>query len=535
MQRFRILAATVMLAAASLTGCGVGVVRTDVVIVNAGEPQNPLIPTNTNDTNGGRIVDRLFAGLMSYDASGVPTLEVAESIGTTDNVNYRITVKPGWTFSDGSPVTAHSFVDAWNYGALATNAQLQQSFFAPIAGFDEVASAAPTAATMSGLRVVNDHEFTVRLKGPTIDFTLRLGFSPFYPLPAAAFRDMATFGQHPIGNGPYQLSDQPRNPAWQHNVKLDLVTNPGYHGNRMPQNKGLRFVFYANLDTAYADLLSSNLDVLDTIPPSMLPVYRRDLGDRAVTAPAAINLTLDTPLRLPHFSGEEGRLRRLAISAAINRDQVCRKIYSGARTPARDFTASSLPGFDPHIAGNDALNFDPDRARSLWAQADAISKWSGRYAISYNADGSHQEWVDAVTNSIKNTLGIDAVGAPQPTFAGFRTQITSHTIGTAFRAGWQGDFPSLLEFLEPLFVTHAGANDVGYSNARFDSAIAAAEAAPDLPQSFTLANDAQRILLQDMAVIPLWYTVAVAGRSAVVSHVALTWNGLPDYEHIVKA
>src|SRR5436309_23216 len=66
--RFRVLAATAMLAAASLTGCGVAALRNDVVIVNAGEPQNPLIPTNTNDTNGGRIVDRLFAGLMSYDA-----------------------------------------------------------------------------------------------------------------------------------------------------------------------------------------------------------------------------------------------------------------------------------------------------------------------------------------------------------------------------------------------------------------------------------------------------------------------------------
>ena len=140
-----------------------------------------------------------------------------------------------------------------------------------------------------------------------------------------------------------------------------------------------------------------------------------------------------------------------------------------------------------------------------------------------------------MANSIKNTLGIDAVGAPQPTFAGFRTQITNRTIGTAFRAGWQGDFPSMLEFLEPLFVTGAGADDVGYSNPQFDAAIAAAEAAPNLPQSFASANDAQRILLGDMPVVPLWYTIAVAGRSPAVSHVALTWNGLPDYEHIVKA
>ncbi len=143
--------------------------------------------------------------------------------------------------------------------------------------------------------------------------------------------------------------------------------------------------------------------------------------------------------------------------------------------------------------------------------------------------------MDAVANSIKNVLGIDAVGAPQPTFAGFRTQITNRTITTAFRAGWQGDFPSLLEFLQPLFVTGAGADDVGYSNPDFDAAMAAAERAPNLPQSYALANAAQRILLADMPVVPLWYTISVAGRSSAVSGVTLTWNGLPDYEHIVKA
>lgn len=528
-------AAAALLVVASLAGCGGGVLSPDLVVVNGGEPPNPLVPTGTNDSQGGRILDRLFAGLMSYDAAGNPAPEVAQSIESGDNVNYRIVLKPGWRFTDGSPVTAHSFVDAWNYGALSTNAQLQQSFFSPIDGYDALAAGQPQQTTMTGLRVVNDLEFTVRLKAPTVDFKLRLGHSAFYPLPQAAFRDMAAFGRHPIGNGPYQLAGGPDGPAWEHNVRIDLRPNPDYHGNRKPRNKGLRFEFYANLDTAYADLLSGNLDVLDTIPPSALPVYRRDLGDRVTAGPAAINQSLDTPLRLPHFGGEEGRLRRLALSAAINRAQICRQIFADTRSPARDFTARSLPGFNPNIAGSDALDFDPERARRLWAQADAISAWSGSYPIAYNADAGHQDWVDAVANGIKNVLGIDALGAPQPTFAGFRTQITNRSIGSAFRSGWQGDYPSMIEFLAPLFATGAGSNDVGYSSPRFDAALATAEAAPDLPQAAALANDAQRILFHDMPVVPLWNYISVVGWSAEVSHVTVTWNGLPDYENIVKA
>ncbi len=546
MRRMRTTAAALavgMLVAASLAGCGGGgVLSPDLVLVNGGEPPYPLVPTSTNDSNGGRIIDRLFAGLMSYDAAGHPAEEVAQSIQTTDNVNYRIVLKPGWKFTDGSPVTAHSFVDAWNYGALSSNTQLQQSFFDPIDGFDEVAGVtgdgkpAPKTGrtTMSGLQVVNDREFTVRLKAPTVDFLLRLGHSAFYPLPDVAFRDMAAFGRNPIGNGPYQLADSPDGPAWEHNVKIDVRPNPGYHGNRMPHNKGLRFEFYANLDTAYADLLSGNLDVLDTIPPSALPIYRRDLGDNAVSSPVAVKHSLDTPLRLAHFGGEEGRLRRLALSAAVDRVQICKHVFLGTRTPSEDFTARSLPGFDPNLPGNSVLNFNPDRARQLWSQANAISAFSGQYVIAYNADAGNQEWVDAVANSIKNVLGIDALGAPQPTFAGFRTEITNHTISTGFRAAWQGDYPSLIEFLAPLFASGAGSNDVGYSNPEFDAALAAAEAAPNLQESDTLANAAQQFLLHDMPVVPLWDNISVVGWSPEVTNVHVTWNGLPDYENVVK-
>jgi oligopeptide transport system substrate-binding protein len=524
-----------ILAVASLAGCGGGVLSPDLVLVNGGEPPYPLVPTSTNDSNGGRIIDRLFAGLMSYDAAGNPSEEVARSIETTDNVNYRVVLKPDWKFTDGSPVTAHSFVDAWNYGALSTNAQLQQSFFSPIDGFDEVSGGKPGPTTMSGLQVVSDLEFTVRLKAPTIDFVLRLGHSAFYPLPEVAFRDVAAFGRSPIGNGPYKLADSPDGPAWEHNVKIDLRPNPDYHGNRRPHNRGLRFEFYANLDTAYADLLSGNLDVLDTIPPSALPIYKRDLGDNFTSGPVAVKHSLDTPLRLAHFGGEEGRLRRLALSAAVNREQICKQIFLGTRSPSRDFTARSLPGFDPNLPGNDVLNFDPGRARQLWKQADAISAWSGQYVIAYNADAGNQEWVDAVANSVKNVLGIDAVGAPQPTFAGFRTEITNHTISTAFRAAWQGDYPSMIEFLAPLFATGAGSNDVGYSNPEFDAALAAAEAAPNLQESDALANAAQRFLMRDMPVVPLWDNISVVGWSTEVKNVRVTWNGLPDYENIVKA
>lgn len=527
------LTAAVLLATSlGLAACSSdGGADADIVTVNGGEPQNPLVPTNTNENMGGRVVNRLFAGLKYYDADGTAHDEMAESIQTTDRKNYRVTIKPNWKFTDGTPVTAKSFVDAWNYGALGTNAQLQSYVFTPILGFDEVSAKNPTAQTMSGLKVIDDRTFTIELKAPSIDFETELGYAPFYPLPEVAFKDIKAFGENPIGNGPYKFAGTG---AWEHNVKIDLVPDPDYPGRRPAKNKGLRFVMYQSFDTAYADLQAGNLDALDTVPDSALTSYKQDLGDRAITKPTAQNQHIGIQSGVAHFAGAEGLLRRRAISLAINREQICENIFHGTRIPARDFTASTLPGFVGNLPGVEMLKYNPDEAKKLWAQADAISPWSGRYEIAYNSDGGHQAWVEAVANSVKNTLGIDAIGTPYPTFKNIRDEVNARTINKAFRYGWQGDYPTMLQFLTSQFYSYSDTNNVDYKSPEFDRLLDAAQAAPTQEESYKIVARAQALLLADMADIPVLDYVAAAGRSDKVRKAELAWNGLFDFENIEK-
>ncbi|MGX1779077.1 peptide ABC transporter substrate-binding protein [Nocardia brasiliensis] len=501
-----------------------------IVTTNHGEPQNPLVPTNTNENMGGRVVDRLFAGLKYYDGNGVAHDEMAEKIETTDRKTYKITIKPDWKFSDGTTVKAKSFVDAWNYGALGTNAQLQSYVFTPILGFDEVSAEKPTAQTMKGLKVVDDRTFTVELKSPSIDFETELGYAPFYPLPEAAFKDIKAFGENPIGNGPYKFAHEG---AWQHNVQIDLVPNPDYKGGRVPKNKGLRFVMYQSFDTAYADLQAGNLDTLDTIPDSAITSYEKDLGDRAITKPTAQNQHIGIQTNVPHFSGEEGVLRRKALSMAINREQICQNIFHGTRLPARDFTSASLPGFRGDLPGSEFLKFNPDEAKKLWAQADAMSPWSGRFEIAYNSDGGHQAWIEAVANSIKNTLGIDSIATPYPTFKNIRDEVNAKTINKAFRYGWQGDYPTMLQFLTSQYYSYSETNNVDWKVPEFDKLLDAALAAPTQEESYKIVAQAQTMMLSQMADIPVLDYIAAAGRSEKVK-ANLAWNGLFDFENIEK-
>lgn len=531
----RFIRATALIAAGlaatslSLTACSSDdSADASIVTTNAGEPQNPLVPTNTNENMGGRVVDRLFAGLKYYDATGEAHDEMAEKIETADRKSYRITIKPNWKFTDGTTVTAKSFVDAWNYGALATNAQLQSYVFTPIVGFDEVNAEQPKAQTMSGLKVVDDRTFTVELKSPSIDFESALGYAPFYPLPDSAFKDMKAFGENPVGNGPYAFE------SWEHNVKIDLKPNPDYPGGRPAKNKGLRFVMYQSYETAYADLQAGNLDTLDTIPDSALTSYKSDLGDRAITKPTAQNQHIGIQTTVPHFGGEEGVLRRKAISMAINRPQIIEKIFNGLRIPARDFTASTLPGFNGNLPGSEVFDYNPDQAKKLWAQADAISPWSGKYTITYNSDGGHQAWIEAVANSVKNTLGIDAVANPVPTFKNVRDAVNAKTIGTAFRYGWQGDYPTMMQFLSSQYYSYSETNNVDYNNPEVDRLFDAAMAAATTEESYQLIAQAQTIMIRDMADIPVFDYVAAAGRSDRVTKAELAWNGLFDFENIEK-
>lgn len=495
-----------------------------VVTTNGSEPQNPLIPANTNETGGGKILDLIFAGLVYYDANGSTHNDVAESIEPNEDASvWTIKLKEGTKFSDGTEVKAHNFVDAWKLGAA--EAMLSSYFFEPIAGADEEG-----VGDLTGLEVVDDYTFTVTLKQPTADFSQRLGYSAFYPLPDSTLADIETGGENPIGNGPYMVAEN----GWEHNTQIKLIPNPEYKGDNVPANGGVDIIFYASQDAAYSDLLSGNLDVLDAIPDSAFTTYEEELGDRSASQAAAIFQSFAIPQNLEHFSGEEGNLRRQALSYAIDRDTITETIFSGTRKPAQDFTSPVVDGFNPNVPGSEVLKYDPEKAKELWAAADAIAPWSGTFTIGYNSDGGHQAWVDAVCHSISNTLGIEAVGNPFPDFKSLRTEVTERTITGAFRTGWQADYPGKFNFLAPLYGTGAGSNDTDYSSAEVDALFQQAASAASVEESNALLDQAQEILFKDLPVIPLWYGALNGGWSEKVDNVVFGWNSVALYTQITK-
>ncbi|MER5403342.1 ABC transporter substrate-binding protein [Streptomyces sp. NPDC002769] len=513
-------------------GGGGGGSGSGIVSSSWGDPQNPLEPANTNEVQGGKVLDMIFRGLKRYDAkTGAAQDMLAQKIDTSDSQNFTITVKSGWKFSNGEAVTAQSFVDAWNYGASLKNNQKNAYFFGYIDGYDKVHpdTGTQSADKLSGLKVTGTDTFTVKLNQKFSTFPDTLGYVAYAPLPKAFFNDHAAWLKKPVGNGPYSVD------SYSKGSLMSLRKWDGYPGTDKAQNDGVDLKVYTDNNTAYTDLIAGNLDLVDDVPASQLKNVKSDLGGRYINTPAGIIQTLAFPFYDKNWDKSGSEKVRKGLSMAIDRDQITNTIFQKTRTPATDWTSPVLGkdgGFQDGLCGG-SCTYNPTEAKKLIQEGGGLP--GGQLKISYNADtGSHKEWVDAVCHSVNNAMGNDkaCVGNPIGTFADFRNQITQHKMSGPFRAGWQMDYPLIQNFLQPLYYTNASSNDGKWSNKDFDKLVDRANAETDRAKAVSLFQQAEGVVRDNMAAIPLWYQNGSAGYSDRVSHVALNQFSVPVYNEI---
>jgi oligopeptide transport system substrate-binding protein len=507
------------------------------VVKAHGDPENPLIPTNTTETNGGEVIDALFTGLVIYNSeTGTPENAMAESITPSEgNKKYTIKIKPGWKFHDGTEVKAKNFVDAWNYGANGKNAQTTGSFFGAIAGYPEAAGEdsdgdgkldkQPTATTMSGLKVVDDTTFEVTLAAPSPTFAQRLGYTAFSPLPDSFFAspEAATaFGENPVGNGPFKFV------KWEKGNAIEVARFADYTGPDAPSVEGIVYKNYTDPGAAYTDLLDNKVDLVDQIPTFALAgdKYKSDLGENIVSKAQGSIQQISAPLYNPKY--KDPRISQ-AVSMAIDRDLIIKNIFNGTRVAADGWVSPVVAGFAGGACG-EFCKYDPQKAKDLLAAAGGFS---GTMTIAFNADAptNHKAWVDAACIQIKNALGVDCQAKSYAEFGKMRADATSQKMTGFYRNAWQMDYPSIENFLEPLYSKSASSNDNKFFDPAFDAKLKEAQAATP-EQALTLYQEAERMLPKGMPSIPLWFDSTTAGFSDRVANVKYNVFGEPDLSAI---
>ena len=484
-----------------------------------GEPENPLIPSNTAETEGGQVVDALFTGLVTYDAdtSEQQMDGVAESIESEDSKTWTIKLKD-WTFHDGTPVTSDSFIKAWNFASLSTNAQGNSYFFGNIEGYDELQGKddkPPAANELTGLKKIDDKTFEVTLKEPFRQYPITLGYSAFYPLPEKFFGDKAAqdaFGKKPIGNGPFKAD-------------TEFVPGRGITLSRFedyPEDKAkadsVEIKVYTEVNTAYTDVQGGQLDIVDQVPPDAITTAPDEFGDRYIERPSSSFQYLGFPTYDPRFQDKKVRQ---AFSMAIDRKGIVDAIFNGTRQPA--FSAIS-PVVDGHR--EDACKYceyNPEEAKKLLAETDFDT--SKPVDLWFNAGAGHDEWVQAAGNNLRDNLGIEYKLQGSLQFAEYLPKADNKGFTGPFRLGWAMDYPSPQNYLEPLYSTGAlppaGSNATFYSNPEFDKLVKEGNAAESNDEAVKKYQEAEDVLLEDMPIMPMMFGLVQGVHSENVSNVKI--------------
>jgi peptide/nickel transport system substrate-binding protein/oligopeptide transport system substrate-binding protein len=277
------------------------------------------------------------------------------------------------------------------------------------------------------------------------------------------------------------------------------------------------FKIYQSMPTEYQDLLAGQLDVVPLIPLESMATARADLGDRFQQSPASTIQFLAFPTFDRHYAKVD---IRKAISMAIDREEITRTIFLDTQKPLRAFVSPVVPGYRENVCG-EACEFNPAKARALFEAAGGAAAVGGRVVLTYNVDGGHKPWIDATCNQIRRNLGVDCLANPEPRFADLLTKVEKREPVGAFRMGWVFDYPAMENYLGPLYSTRGSSNYYGYSNPEFDRLLAEGDRAATPEESIRAYQRAEDILVRDMPVIPLRYTVNTYGYSTRVRNVKM--------------
>ncbi|CAM5186434.1 Oligopeptide transport system substrate-binding protein OS=Bosea thiooxidans OX=53254 GN=SAMN05660750_02185 PE=3 SV=1 [Bosea thiooxidans] len=498
------------------------------VTVSACTPAGPLIPTNTTESCGSDVLQPILAGLVTTDAkTGAIIEDVAESITTSDNKTWTIKLRKGRKFHDGTEVLAKNFVDAWNWAAYGPNGQSNNDWFSVIVGYGDLnpkapkgeKPPAPATNRMTGLKVVNDHEFQVELSNPVPVFRAQLSYKAFYPMPDSFFADPAAFGRKPIGAGPFQFVSGAPDSGYK------LAAFADYAGPAKPSIKGIDLRIYTSREAAYNDLVAGNLDLLRDIPASKLvgDLWKRDLRGRAVTQPRA-NIQA---LGMPYTDANPQLLKpaiRQALSMAIDRKAIVDILFNGIGQPATGWVPPGTEGYQPGACG-EYCSFNPEKAKALLAQAGG---YKGEIKLYYAGDSEVKSAMDAVCNSIQNTLSITCVTSALSDNATFRSYTRSGKVDGLFPSNWTMDYPSIDNALIPLYSKAGTSNRGAYESAAFDALLDKA-AKEETSAAIKTYQEAERLLTAEMPRVPLWNPAMTVGHSPKVRSVTLYANGRIDY------
>ncbi|WP_347350575.1 ABC transporter substrate-binding protein [Intrasporangium sp.] len=481
------------------------------VISTASSPSRSIERITGAQNPGSQVAMALCEPLTGIDEAGKVFMRAASSVKSTDQKTWTIKLAEGRTFSDGTPITARTWVDTFNFIALGKNAMPSNYAYIDIQGYDALNPADPKAKPstdrLSGLKVVDDNTFTLTMNKPYNDVPYLLATLPFCPMPASAFKDPTAYDRKPVGNGPYLLSKlDPK-------VEAVLTLDPKYKG-WVPEGaaKTLVFKVFTDTNTAYQDVVAGNTDVLRSLPPGLAAQAKNALGDKGLTA--IKSNTLETYILWPTYLDKKfPKEVREAFSMVTNREAISKNLFLGSSKAAGSLMPDSVSAYRADACGA-TCKFDPEGAKAKIKQAG----FTGSIPVLYSAGNTTDAATALAISNEAKKIGLDVEPRPTPA-AELGDSINEYRLEGPAITLWGSSFPSASEWIASIMVD---ANyRLKYQNPTASAEVAKAWAATTTAEADKHWQAAEDSILKDQVIQPLYYQVMyIAHNECVTPHSA---------------
>jgi ABC-type oligopeptide transport system substrate-binding subunit len=470
---------------------------------NGGEPAT-LDPHATDARTESNILRDLFEGLVVYGSQGQIIPGIAESWDISDdNLTYTFHLRPDAKWSNGDPITSDDFVYSLRR-AIAPRPGKDFAFNMAVIRNAEAVMKGEKPATELGVEAVDPRTLRLVLRGPTPYFLALLAAdNNAIPVHRATVEKYGEHWAEPgkmVSDGAYVLTE------WAPQKQVVLTRNPNYYGNAGVKID--KVIFYPI--TSPADELklfkAGKLDMTAEVPQEQVKWISlsdpKEFWNKPYIATYyyALNLTAEP------FKGNLNL--RKALAMAINREALVEKVTRAGELPAYGLVPPVIPGYKRQVLPFIDQTYEDrlEEARRLFAEAGYSPAQPLTLELLYNTNDNNRKIANAIIGMWQDAFGkallVNPVNVERTEYLQRRARRQFQVV----RAAWIGDYADPTVFLN-LMLSHAAPprNDPGFKSAAYDELLEKAGATADSAERSDLLQQAERLLLNEYAIIPIYH------------------------------
>jgi oligopeptide transport system substrate-binding protein len=516
-----------LLAGTFWLGCARREPPADLTIINDVEPESldPAIIVAQADM---RVVTALFEGLTRLEPVGaraVPGLAARWEISPDEKI-YTFHLRTNLLWSTGEPITSADVVYSWLRMLNPATASDYAGQLYYVKNAEEYNTGKIQDASQVGVQALDPFTVRVELIHPTLFFLDICAMPLTCVVPRQAIEK---YGDRWLRAKPLPVSGAYELAAWRLNDKIRLKKNPRYWDAANTRSEIIDILPVGSPNTALNLYEHGQVDIVwdkELIPSELLDVLLRRPDFHSFTYLGNYFVRVNVT-RKPF---DDPRVRQ-ALALAIDKERIVKKITKAGEVPTSGF----VPPGTANYHSVDGLGHDPERARQLLAAAGYPGgKGFPRFEYLFNAAAGgggkiHEDIAIELQQMWRNELGI------QMELRQVETQVfwgmQSRRDYSLCRSSWIGDYNDANTFLG-MFITGDGNNETGWSNARYDELIHAANEETDPLRREKLFQQAETILVRDeLPILPLYIYVGI--NYFDTNKIAGIWQNVLD-EHPLR-